>query len=86
MAPGIWAAIHDECEEVWAWVRESHVRASDFAEKIEAAKQHGDWWEGRCPGHDDQRKSLGWRDGDRGVVFKCHAGCSVERIAASLGL
>src|SRR5262249_4916508 len=44
------------------------------------------WRDGRCPAHDDQSASLSFTDGDRGVIVKCHAGCSVDAIADSLGV
>jgi hypothetical protein len=45
----------------------------------------------KCPAHDDQHPSLSiGRGSKQGVVFKCHAGCSQERVwdavAARLGL
>lgn len=62
--------------------------ASDFAQHIDGAKQHGEWWSGRCPAHDDKNPSLSWKDGEDGkpVIIKCHAGCSRNAILASLGM
>lgn len=62
--------------------------ASEFAQHIDGAKQHGEWWSGRCPAHDDKNPSLSWKDGEDGkpVIVKCHAGCSRNAILASLGM
>jgi putative DNA primase/helicase len=38
----------------------------------------------RCPAHDDKNPSLHVADGSRGVVVKCHAGCSQERVIGAL--
>lgn len=38
----------------------------------------------RCPAHDDQNPSLHVEDGQKGVVFHCHAGCSNEDVTAEL--
>ena len=40
----------------------------------------------QCPSHDDGRPSLSVRQGDRGVLLYCFAGCSQKDIAADLGL
>ena len=37
-------------------------------------------------GHDDRTPSLSIGNGAKGVVLKCHAGCSTEAITAALGL
>ena len=44
------------------------------------------WYKGKCPAHEDRRASLGVRDGDRGVILKCQAGCAPEEIVKALGL
>ena len=49
-------------------------------------KRSGDWHLCRCPAHPDTEPSLSVRAGDRGIVFKCHAGCDAEAIATALGL
>ncbi len=44
------------------------------------------WHMFRCPCHNDSTASLAVYMGDRGVVLKCHAGCAVEAIVATIGL
>jgi hypothetical protein len=65
------------------------MTAVDFAPRIRGAHRRGagPWWDGFCPAHDDQREeSLSFRDGDKGLLVKCHRGCSVAAIAKALGL
>lgn len=38
----------------------------------------------RCPAHDDQNPSLHVSNGRKGVVVRCHAGCSQENVIAAL--
>jgi 5S rRNA maturation endonuclease (ribonuclease M5) len=64
------------------------VTAAEFAALVPRAKRRADgvWWDGRCKAHDDRRSSLSWRDGDRAVITKCHAGCTIEHIASAFGV
>ena len=39
-----------------------------------------------CPAHDDRRASLSVNVGDKGIIFKCHAGCSKEAVLQAMGL
>jgi hypothetical protein len=52
-------------------------------------RKAGDGWCCRCPAHDDRNPSLSIRAGDDGkALVRCHAnhGCTVETIAAAVGL
>lgn len=40
----------------------------------------------RCPAHDDKQESLSVREGDKGIVIKCFAGCSIDAICGRLGM
>lgn len=62
------------------------MTARDFASHVQNARAAGDGFTARCPAHDDRRASLSFRDGERGLLVKCHAGCSIEAIADALGL
>jgi len=64
------------------------VIAADLAKLVKGAKLRADgaWWDGHCPAHHDRRASLAFADGDRGVIVKCHASCSLAAIAGALGL
>ena len=39
-----------------------------------------------CPAHDDKRQSLSVKQGERGVVMKCYAGCGVREICQKIGI
>ncbi|MDP3938175.1 MAG: hypothetical protein Q8R92_08555, partial [Deltaproteobacteria bacterium] len=65
------------------------MTAAEFARLVKGARHRGDgqWWDAKCPGHDDRRASLSFRDGDTGsLIVKCHASCTVEQIARAVGL
>lgn len=38
----------------------------------------------RCPAHDDRRPSLSVRVGERGILFKCFAGCATVEVIRAL--
>ena len=40
----------------------------------------------RCPAHDDKTASLCVREGERGIVLKCQAGCVTNSVVAAMGL
>lgn len=40
----------------------------------------------RCPAHPDRTPSLTVREGEKGILVKCFAGCTLAEIAGSLGL
>jgi putative DNA primase/helicase len=62
------------------------MRAVEFARNFNRVARRGDWYDAQCPAHDDRRPSLSFKDGDRGLIVKCHAGCSLEQIVSHLGL
>ena len=43
-------------------------------------------WAARCPGHLDNSPSLAIKEGERGLLVKCWAGCTLDEITAALGL
>ncbi len=62
-------------------VREAHVTAEDRRRGIVAK------WKARCAGHDDRDPSLSVAlTGDGQVLLHCFAGCSPDRVLASVGL
>jgi hypothetical protein len=60
--------------------------ATDFARLVRGVRRRGDWHDAICPAHDDGRPSLSFKDGDRGLVVVCHAGCTKPAILRRLGL
>lgn len=59
---------------------------ADFVSRLPGAKKAGAGYSARCPAHDDKRASLSIRQGDKGILLKCHAGCGVREILGKLGL
>lgn len=59
-----------------------------FFAKLENVRRSGAGaWSARCPGHDDNRNSLGVRVGDNGsLLVRCYAGCETEHILKTIGM
>jgi putative DNA primase/helicase len=60
------------------------VTAAEIAAARGGARRVGRWWSCRCPAHDDQSPSLSLRDGDRGLIVRCWAGCDTRDVLAEL--
>ncbi|HEX3416239.1 MAG TPA: hypothetical protein VHT21_07525, partial [Stellaceae bacterium] len=60
------------------------MTAADIAVRLGSAHRSGRWWRCRCPVHGSRGPTLALHDGERGLVVKCHAGCSREDIIAEL--
>src|SRR5437870_2347601 len=61
------------------------LSARDLAVMLDASKRGGsEWYDGKCPAHDDERASLSFCDGDRALIVHCHRGCDYQQIAAAL--
>src|SRR3954453_4448244 len=44
----------------------------------------GNWYRCRCPAHGSQSMTLALRDGQDGLVIKCHRGCTKDEVVAVL--
>jgi hypothetical protein len=62
------------------------MRAAELADRIPGAVQFGEKWKACCPAHQDRRPSLTFKDGDKCVLLKCFAGCTLDAICQVLGL
>lgn len=60
------------------------MRIDEILERLEMVRSSGRGWRARCPAHEDRTPSLHIREGERGVLVKCFAGCTVEEICAAL--
>src|SRR3954454_2562525 len=63
------------------------MKAPDLAKKLGAARRSGKWWRCLCPVHGSRTgdsATLALRDGDRGLIVSCHAGCQPDAILAEL--
>src|SRR5215211_1243809 len=47
-------------------------------------KWHGGYGTARCPAHEDQSPSFSIRDGDRGLLLRCFAGCDPRDVYDAL--
>jgi len=58
-----------------------------FLEQLESVRSCGpERWSAKCPSHSDKSPSLSVREGERGLLVHCFAGCSVEEVMAALNL
>lgn len=55
-------------------------------ERLEGARKSGTGWIARCPAHKDRSPSLSVREGTRGAVLHCHAGCATQAVVEAIGL
>lgn len=62
------------------------VQIDDLLTKLNAARQTGRGWIACCPAHGDKNPSLSIREGERGILLRCFAGCSVQEICGALGI
>src|SRR5438046_4273083 len=60
--------------------------AADIAATLGGAHRSGAWWRCRCPVHGSRGATLALRDGKRGLITHCHAGCDPRDVLAELRL
>jgi len=60
------------------------MTAPEIARILGGACRSGLWWRCRCPVHGSRGPTLALRDGERGVIPYCHAGCSQADILTEL--
>jgi hypothetical protein len=58
----------------------------DLVSRLQGVKRNHRGWTAKCPSHDDQHPSLSISEGDRGLLLRCWAGCSVEVVCQALGI
>jgi hypothetical protein len=54
--------------------------------QLDAVRRTSRGWTAKCPGHSDRSPSLSVQEGERGVLLKCWAGCTVFEICTALEL
>ena len=62
------------------------MTVEDLLPRLEAVRRNSRGYQACCPAHDDRTPSLSIRDGARGVLLKCWAGCELTAITGKLGL
>ena len=61
------------------------MTASQLLPNLDAVRARGPGkWSARCPSHADQSPSLTIAEGERGLLLKCWAGCSLQEITGAL--
>jgi len=62
------------------------MRTADLIDHFEQVRRSGAGYIVRCPSHEDKSPSLSIKDGDKGILMYCHAGCRVEEICSKIGI
>jgi putative DNA primase/helicase len=60
------------------------MAAVEIAAALGGAHPSGAWWRCRCPIHASSGPTLALRDGERGLIVKCWAGCQPRDVLAEL--
>jgi hypothetical protein len=60
---------------------------SDLLFTLECVRSRGTGkWSAKCPAHPDRSPSLSIAEGQKGLLLKCWAGCTLQEITGALGL
>ena len=63
------------------------MRTNEFLVCLNSVRPRGPGkWSARCPAHEDRNPSLSVREGERGLLVRCWAGCELQKITEALGL
>ena len=63
------------------------MNINEILARLDAVRSRGtNRWQARCPAHEDRNPSLAIAEGERGLLVKCWAGCTLDEITRSLGL
>ncbi len=60
--------------------------AEQFVALLASVKSTPRGWVAKCPAHDDRHPSLSIKEGDKGLLVKCWAGCTIEDICTAIGV
>ena len=58
----------------------------ELLSRLDAVRKSGRGWVARCPAHVDRSPSLGIVEGERGLLIRCFAGCSLNEICEAMGI
>lgn len=62
------------------------MHLDELLSRLSSVRQSRDRWTARCPAHQDRTPSLSVKQGERGVLLHCWAGCTVKEVCTALGL
>lgn len=57
---------------------------TEILDRLTSVIRSRDGWVARCPAHPDRSPSLSIREGEKGILLYCHAGCRLEDIASAM--
>src|SRR3954453_9331149 len=60
------------------------MTAAPIAAALGGGYRSGEWHRCKCPVHQSSGPTLALRDGPRGLIVHCHAGCSRNDVLAEL--
>ena len=61
------------------------MQVNDLLDRLDGVRPRGQGkYSSSCPAHQDRNPSLSVREGDRGILVKCWAGCSLADICNAL--
>ena len=58
----------------------------DLLSRLDAVHRSSRGYIARCPAHADKSPSLAIKEGERGLLVKCWAGCTLDEITTTLGI
>ncbi len=63
------------------------MTAAEILTRLNKVRARGtDKFQAQCPSHEDRNPSLTIAEGERGLLVRCWAGCTLEEITRALGL
>lgn len=62
------------------------MTVAEVLERLEKVRRTPRGFVARCPAHEDKCPSLSLSEGDRGILVKCWAGCTLEEVTVALGI
>ncbi len=62
------------------------MRLEELLSRFQYSRKIANGYQVRCPAHDDQKASLSIREGDKGLLLYCHAGCDTSKVLQTLNV
>lgn len=62
------------------------MTAEDLLPRLDSVGRSSRGYMARCPAHGDKSPSLSIKEGERGLLLKCWAGCTLDEITAAIGI
>jgi len=62
------------------------MTVEDLLPRLDAVQRNSRGHIARCPAHADKSPSLAIKEGERGLLLKCWAGCTLGQITTAIGI